>query len=228
VKAWVSYVLVAVAALCAAGFVGSRFTAAAPQRSPRSLRIEASGVKPAASNPDTLELMRQVRALQEEVVRLRGAVETAPRVAERGSETEPEEPRDEEQSGAENQRASDAYAERTLMHYAAAFESEGRGLPAAEFERAVRDEVALTGHTSVNSVDCRSSLCRLVLRHDTPMARMRLSRLAASATLGHGWHYHPSPEDELETIAFIGMPDHPLQPPPLENPGDDAASAELE
>lgn len=228
-KGFVIYASAAIAALGAAGFVGSRLTGGEAKAGGHEERFQPPVVAPRVEDPNARELLSQVKALRQEVARLRGAVEAAPHATEsRIALAEAEDPADDERSRADTQRSAEASERQLVPHYTTRLESEVRDVSARDFERTIRDEVALTEHTSVQSVDCRSTLCRLVLRHDTPIARMRLARLAAGSSLSYGWHYYPSDEDELETIAFIGMPDHPLQPPAFEAHGDEGDPTEGE
>jgi hypothetical protein len=68
--------------------------------------------------------------------------------------------------------------------------------------------VDASGHSAIQAIECRATLCRVEIRHNDPSGRERFTDFLFGP-LRYGAYDYVS-EDGGKTIAFVGMPEHPL------------------
>lgn len=114
----------------------------------------------------------------------------------------------EESSAAPEMSASDLHENR-VHTYTRRFNEEPReASAAAAFEEAITSVVDASGHSSMESVECRTSMCRLEIRHNDPSGRERFIDFMFGPLRFGAYDYLS--EDGDKTIAFVGMPNHTL------------------
>lgn len=111
--------------------------------------------------------------------------------------------------------SSEERQRRKVSFYSGRLESEVRDeQAAAEFEQKLEAGFAAVTHSSLDKVDCRSTMCRIEIIHVEPHARDRFHELIlGSGPLKYGAFDYLDQEgsgDVRRTVAFVGMPGHPL------------------
>lgn len=102
---------------------------------------------------------------------------------------------------------------RRVAAFTETFEAEAKDRSATEYESQVFEAVREVGGLRLQSIDCRTSICRLEFQNMGDDARERLTQLMFKA-LRYGTYDFMSP-DRARTTSFVGMPGHPL---PVANP----------
>lgn len=99
---------------------------------------------------------------------------------------------------------------RRVDYYSSLLVSEGRDYQLAEeFEQKLNSTFENIEHSSLQSVDCRSTLCKIEIRHQTAGARRHLDELILRGPMKHGSFDYVT-EDGMGTVMFAGLPGHPL------------------
>ncbi|MBN1984028.1 MAG: hypothetical protein JW795_21035 [Chitinivibrionales bacterium] len=100
--------------------------------------------------------------------------------------------------------------EHRIASYSFAFNEEQRDGPAAsEFEEKITQVVDESGNRLIETVDCRTTLCRLEIRHDN-LSGVNQSTDSLLDLMAQYGRFQYLSEDGEKTIAFVGMPNHPL------------------
>jgi hypothetical protein len=196
--------ILGLAALVAcAAVVGWPLTAT--RRAPNSSAVAEA--RAATAEPERVEtLEREIRRLAARVESLRREQQEATTAATASD------PRAIDESPPSQRLSDHELHEQRVVFYGAALEGEPREARSARaFEASLTDRFAKSGHSSLERVDCRSTLCRLEIRHNGRASRAPFVDLLFGP-LSFGAYYYPS-EDAMRTIAYVGMPGHPLPMP---------------
>lgn len=168
----------------------------------------------ASSSGGSSDQSARIASLAREINRLQDDLAAQKRAAE-------ERPATQLAASAEAETASpppsdDELHRRRVAAFSEALEMELRdGRAAAQYESEVVQAVRDVGGLRVESIDCRTSICRIELQNLGDDARERLTQLMFKA-LRYGTYDFMSP-DRRRTTSFVGMPGHPL---PVADPED--------
>lgn len=151
----------------------------------------------------------QVALLTRQVAQLREEVQGAQAVPALPVDSEPNESSREIES--ETELSPKEKREIRVTHYDQLLAAETRDAAAAgEFERTLDIGFSGVEHSSLEQVDCRTTLCRIEIRHNDRTGRERFGEFVlGSGPLKYGTFDYLS-EDGERTIAYVGMPGHPL------------------
>lgn len=175
-----------------------------------SARVQA---KSAATSEDESANSQQLEFLAREILALKAHVEAEKRKEPSSvpsSVTSAASPTPEHAPPDNDQPASDAelHAHR-VVSYASILGTEPRdSRVAADFEASVVEAFSKVKHSRLTQVDCRSTICKLEIRHEAPDGRQRFGEFLFGP-LKYGTYDYLS-DDGQATIAFVGMPGHPL------------------
>jgi hypothetical protein len=170
-------------------------------------------VSSAAPQPPELRELRELAQLRAEVRELRGEVADAraSAPASAGEITENSEPTSAAPAPLDPEHAAAERAEALSIRFDAEPRDEAWSVEAAGNIRAVFAGGAVSG-TQLDTAECRSTLCRVTLRHDDEAARVELAEhIAGQEAFASGVYYRYSPDDVRETTLYVvrGRQGHP-------------------
>lgn len=103
---------------------------------------------------------------------------------------------------------------RRVALFEAAFDKEViDGAWSQEYEDRVKIFFDQQSGNSLEQVQCRSTLCRAVVRHDDTSARQQFSESLGSEPFTGGSFYYPAKEGAFESVAYLGRPGVPFRVP---------------
>lgn len=104
------------------------------------------------------------------------------------------------------QRRKESVLRRARM-FNEAFEREAVDLEwSKQYEQAITKRFTEQSTNSLESLRCRSTMCRAVVRHATAAARADLAEILGPEPLSGGSFFHPLEDGSLASVAYMGRP----------------------
>jgi hypothetical protein len=96
---------------------------------------------------------------------------------------------------------------RRVAQFEKAFDEEAvDGVWSEEYEGQVKSFFGKHSGNSLETLQCRSTLCRAVVRHDDTTARQQFSDSLGSEPFTGGSFYYPASEGAFGSVAYLGRP----------------------
>jgi hypothetical protein len=83
----------------------------------------------------------------------------------------------------------------------------------AQYEAVVKSAFERRQGSHLESIQCRSTLCKATVKHDSLDARQEFSDMLGPEPFTGGSFYYPAEEGTLTSIAYLGRPGMPFQIP---------------